>query len=87
VQAQDLQDSNLQLHARLRACEAKELQARRELAEVRAVMNRQARENEALRSDMNTLSRAITLGSLLPHYGRNVSASQQMQAEQEHPVL
>ena len=74
MQAQDLQDSNLQLPARLRACEAKELQARRELAGVRSVMNRQGRENEALRSDVNTLSRAITVGSLLPHDRRHVSA-------------
>ena len=52
---------------RLRASEAKETQALRELAEMRRVMRRQARENEALRNEVNTLNCTIAVSYLLPH--------------------
>ena len=69
-----MEDSNAQLRAQLRASEAREAQARRELAELRGALHRQGRENEALRREVNTLNCAIAVGSLLPHGRHHWSA-------------
>ena len=63
VQVQGMDDNNARLRATLKASEAKEANVRGELADLKGLLRRQARESEALRVEVSKLKRMLKVCS------------------------
>ena len=61
LQAQDTEQFNTKVHAKLEAAEAKEAQARTELANLRGHLRTQARQNESLQAENCDLKQALAV--------------------------
>ena len=61
MQAQDTEHSNTKMHTKVEAAEAKEAQARAELAGLRGQLHAQARENGTLQAEICELKRALAV--------------------------
>ena len=85
TQAQDTEHSNTKMHTKLEAAEAKEAQARAELAELRGQLHAQARENGTLQAEICELKRALAVRA--PETRLTAAAAETHDAMSQHPIL